>query len=299
MKKLVYTAAVLAFATLASCGGNSENKVSSNDPNRPLSPYEIEQKMKDSLAKLPPARISFEQAIADTLELNHNVIIEGYFQLPQLSSTSDRGQSMNFYGRRNQSHGHDIYCTVPTGNGKNRMKSLPDNYKISDVVITDKNGKTFSINERVKITGSMYASKDYSDPKKHTTYLQVTEIEKIDEAALDYSGFAWPELTEEASKKEENYDKEYYLEGKLSAPMFVLTGSEMTIDLTNTKGVKFTVKLVRGSGNSQMEDLPEDWSQSDVKIRNNKGELISLKKNVRVYGVLKLDGLHIEEVVSL
>jgi hypothetical protein len=73
----------------------------------------------------------------------------------------------------------------------------------------------------------------------------------------------------------------------------------MTIDLTDAKGVKFTVKLVRGSGNSQMEDLPEDWSQSDIKIHNNKGELVSLKKTVRVYGVLKLDGLHIEEVVSL
>ncbi|MGL5892352.1 MAG: hypothetical protein ACRC3B_20850, partial [Bacteroidia bacterium] len=238
------------------------------------------------------------QAIADTLELKHNVIIEGYFQLPQLSSSSDRGQSMNFYGRRNQMHGQDIYTTVPTGSGKNQMKTLPDNYKISDLVITDKNGKTLSINERVKITGSMYASKSISEPGKHTTYLQVTEIEKAEEAAFDYSALNWNALTEEASKKEENYGKEYYIEGKLSVPMFVLTGSEMTIDITDTKGVKFTVKLVRGSGNSQMEDLVENWSQSDVKIRNNKGELISLKKTVRVYGVLALDGLHAEEVVS-
>jgi hypothetical protein len=298
MKKIFYTVTVLSFAALASCGGNAESESQKNDPNRPLSPYEIEQRMKDSLAKLPPAKLTFEQALADTLEFNHNVIIEGYFQLPQLSSTSDRGQSMNFFGRRNQSQGKDIYSNVPTGNGKNKMKTLPDNYKVSDVVITDKNGKTLGINERVRISGSMYASKDYSDPKKHTTYLQITEIEKIDETAFDYSGFNWPELTEDASKKEENYDKEFYLEGKLSVPMFVLTGSEMTIDLNDAKGKQFTVKLVRGSGNSQMEDLSENWSKSDVKIRNNKGELISLNKTVRIYGVLKLDGLHVEEIVS-
>ncbi|MCA6362687.1 MAG: hypothetical protein IM638_06585 [Bacteroidetes bacterium] len=120
----------------------------------------------------------------------------------------------------------------------------------------------------------------------------------MDEAAADYPAMNWPELTTEASKNEENYDKPFYLEGKLEVPMFVLTGQEMTIDLVSAKGEKFTVKIVTGTGNSQMEDLVENWSQADVKIRDNKGAVISLKKPVKVYGVLALDGLHVEEIAA-
>lgn len=296
-KTAILSAAVLALA-FASCGGNSEKQSAKDDANRPLSAYEIEQRMKDSLAKLPPKPMTFDEALADTLSIAHNVSIEGYLQLPQLSSTSDRGQSMNFYGRHNQMDGKDIYATIPTGSGKNKMKSLPESYKPSDVSITDKNGKPVGLNERVKLSGSIYASKDYSDPKKYTLFFTVTDIEKVDEAAADYPAMNWPELTADASKKEENYDKPFYLEGKLEVPMFVLTGQEMTIDLVNTKGEKFTVKIVTGTGNSQMEDLIENWSQADVKIRDNKGAVISLKKPVKVYGVLALDGLHVEEIIA-
>ncbi|MCA6362686.1 MAG: hypothetical protein IM638_06580 [Bacteroidetes bacterium] len=132
--------------------------------------------MKDSLAKLPPKPVTFDEALADTLSIAHNVSIEGYLQLPQLSSSSDRGQSMNFFGRHNQMDGKDIYATIPTGSGKNKMKSLPKNYKPSDVSITDKNGKPVGLNERVKLSGSIYASKDYSDPKKYTLFFTVTDI---------------------------------------------------------------------------------------------------------------------------
>ncbi|MCU0434044.1 MAG: hypothetical protein MUC87_11360 [Bacteroidia bacterium] len=298
MNKIFLFPATILVLALASCGGNNDNRSTAGDANRQLSKYEIEQRMKDSLAKLPPKAMSFEEALADTLSLTHNVSIEGYLQLPQLSSTSDRGQSMNFYGRRNQMTGKDIYTNMPTGSGKNKMKSLPENYKPSDVSITDKNGNNVGLNERVKLTGSMYASKDYSDPKKYTLFFTATEIEKVEEKSADYPAMNWPELTTDASKKEENYGKPFYLEGKLEVPMFVLTGQEMSIDLVNAKGEKFSVKVVTGSGNNQMEDLAENWSQADVKIRDNKGAMVSLKKTVRVYGVLALDGLHLEEIVT-
>lgn len=80
-KTAILSAAVLALA-FASCGGNSENKTEKDDANRPLSAYEIEQRMKDSLAKLPPKPMTFDEALADTLSIAHNVSIEGYLQLP-------------------------------------------------------------------------------------------------------------------------------------------------------------------------------------------------------------------------
>lgn len=293
-------AAVVATAVLTSCGSENRPMPDSlrNGPHTE-SAYEKEQRMKDSLLKLPAKVMTFEEAMADTLQLDHNVTIEGYFQLPQLSSSGSSGQSLNFFGRRNQMNGKYIYSSVPTGSGNNQMSALPDKYLPGDLVITDVKGTKFTGNERVRLTGVFRSSKSYSDPNDRTQYLDVTNIEKVDEQALDYSKLGATELAKAESEKEENYDNLYYLDGKLSIPMFVLTGTEMTIDLTNKKGEKFTVKLVTGSGSSMMEELKENWAPNDVKIRDNKGNIVKTGKNVRVYGVLKLDGLHVEEVVSM
>lgn len=302
MNRYLIPFATLAALSLLSCG-SSDNKARSFDSaalnNRTESAFEKEQRMRDSLAKLPPKVMTFEEAMADTLQLDHNVTIEGYLQLPQLSTSGSSGQSLNFFGRRNQMNGRYIYASVPTGSGNNQMSALPDKYLPGDLVISDVNGTKFTGNERVRLTGVFHSSKLYTDkPENRTQYLDVTKIEKVDEQTLDYSKLNAPELAKAESEKEENHDNLYYLEGKLSVPMFVLTGTEMTIDLTNKKGEKFTVKLVTGSGNSMMEDLKENWGPNDVKIRDNKGNLVKTGKNVRVYGVLKLDGLHVEEVVS-
>lgn len=291
--------AVAAAAVLTSCGSDNKRLNDSlRDKMIAESPYAKEQRMKDSLAKLPPKTMTYEEALADTLQLDHNVTIEGYLQLPQLSSTNSTGQSMNFYGRRNQMNGIYIYASIPTGSGSNQMKPLPDKYLPSDLVITDSKGTKFTANERVRLTGVFRSSKSYTDPDDRTQYFDVTGIEKVEEQTLDYSTLGATELEKAESGKESNYDKLFYLDGKLSIPMFVLTGTEMTIDLTNKKGDKFTVKLVTGSGNSQMEDLGENWGPGDVKIRDNKGNIVKTGKNVRGYGVLRLDGLHIEELVS-
>ncbi|TND08600.1 MAG: hypothetical protein FD123_2104 [Bacteroidetes bacterium] len=297
MNKFYLAVLILPGFIFISCGNDSKkNKTEDNKPKRE-SAYEKAERVKDSINKLPAVAMTFEQAFADTMQQEHNVSVEGYLQLRLMSSASSGGQSMNFFGRHNQNHGQSMYTRIHTGTGNNRMKALPENYRLKDLVITDDKGKTFSANERVRITGRMKAS--FSDPKRKAVYLDVIKMERIPDARTDYAALNLPELSFGDDDKEEMRDKAYFLEGKLSMPMYVLTGAEISIDLTNKKGQKFTVKILNGKGISQMENLKEGWTEKDVVIRDSKGETVPLKKNVRVYGVLKLDGLHVEEIISL
>jgi hypothetical protein len=79
----------------------------------------------------------------------------------------------------------------------------------------------------------------------------------------------------------------------------VLTGDEMSIDLIDGSGNKFSLKVVTGSGTNQMETLNSGWTPKDIKIRDYQGNLVPVGKKVRVYGVMALDGLHVEYIKPL
>ncbi len=298
MKKLLITIPALA---LFACGGSSEKDNKTELPKQKseaYTKYELEQKMKDSVALLPAKTLTFDEALQDTMEWEHKVVIEGYIHLATLTSINEKSQSVNLYGRRNQQHGTYIYTNMPVGTGNNEMKKLPEKYLASDVSILDSKGTAVNLNERVKLSGKMYTSKSYTPGKRGTTYFTVTDIEKIPEASVDYAALNWPKLDLAGSKKEENYDKEFMMEGKIEVPMFVLTGSEMTVDLVTSSGDKITIKIGSGTGASQMENLVENWTPKDVKVHNNKGGLVNLKQKVKVYGTLGLDGLHVEDIAQ-
>lgn len=296
MKKLILLASVFA---LLSCGGNdAETKKMMDEANAGFEASQKEQKIKDSIANLPPKEISFEEALKDTVKDEHKVVIEGYLALATLTSISDEDQSMNLYGRKNQSTGNYVYTTMPIKE-KNGMKKLPEKYTPADVFIKDANGADLGLNERVRLTGKMYASESYSEKGKYTIYFTVTNIEKAEEKAFDYSTANWPTLDKAtAEKADDNKGKEFMVEGVVDIPMFVMTGYEMGINVKNAKGEIINVKVITGTGSSMMENLAENWTAKDIKIHDAKGNLINNKKKVKMYGVLALDGLHIEEIVQ-
>ncbi len=272
-----------ALLLLFSCGGN--------ETQLPESPMETELATEK---ELPLKKMTFEEAMADTLSTEHPVEIEGYIQLPTLSTIGDKEQSVSLFGRKNQSNGLSIYTKMPVGSGKNSMKKLPLEYDKSDVKITGNKGETLGLNQRVKLTGKMYYMKSYTKGEPGTTYLTVEKIEKVDDKEFDYSAWKTVKTFSEISK-EENRHNEYYIEGTVDVPMFVLTGWEMAIDLKKG-GETVTIKIMTGKENNQMEDLKENWTKKDIKIRNFEGKMIKPGQKVRVYGVAALDGLHVERI---
>lgn len=281
MKKTRYF--LPALLLLFSCGGT--------DTQLPESPLETEVSTEK---ELPLKKMTFEEAMADTLSTEHQVEIEGYIQLPTLSTIGEEEQSVSFFGRKNQTNGYSIYTKMPVGSGKNRMKKLPLEYDKSDVKITGDKGETLRLNQRVKLTGKMYYMKSYTKGEPGTTYFTVEKIEEVDDKEFDYSAWKTVKSFSEISK-DENRHNEYYIEGTVEVPMFVLTGWEMAIDLKKG-GETVTIKIMTGKENNQMEDLKENWTKKDIKIRNFEGKMIKPGQKVRVYGVAALDGLHVERI---
>jgi hypothetical protein len=272
-----------AFLLLFSC--------SSNNTQVPESPLGTEISTEK---ELPLKKMTFEEALADTVSTEHPVEIEGYIQLPTLSTIGDKEQSVSLFGRKNQTNGLSIYTKMPVGSGKNSMKKLPLEYDKSDVKITGNAGEILELNQRVKLTGKMYYMKSYTKGEPGTTYFTVEKIELVEEKEFDYRSWKTAKSFSEISK-DENRNNEYYIEGIIDVPMFVLTGWEMTIDLK--KGSEtVTIKIMTGKENNQMEDLKENWTKKDIKIRNFEGKLIKPGQKVRVYGVAAIDGLHVERI---
>lgn len=276
------TILLLASAAIFSaCGGNPPVDV----PKTGVSELQ-EEKTKNE----KPEAMSFDEALAYSKSDEKLVEIEGYIQLSVISNFSADGQTMDFYGRKNQRAGKSFYTTMPVGNGNNKMKQLPKEYYSSDVEIIDDKGNKVGANERIKITGYIYSLSTSS-------YLKVKKIEKVEEQPVDYASLNFPKLNFADKDKSSNHEKPFYLEGKLDVPMYVLVDDETTVDL-KAGGNSFPLKLVTGTGPSQIEELKEGWTPNSVKIRNIKGNLIKKGQNVKVYGVLKLDGLHVEAIVQ-
>lgn len=281
MKKTLYL--LPALLALFACGGNNTQLP------------EPKLKTETSTEKeLPLKKLSFEEAMADTISKEHPVEIEGYIQLPTLSTIGEEEQSVSFFGRKNQTNGYSIYTKMPVGSGKNSMKKLPLEYDKSDVKITGNKGETLGLNQRVKLTGKMYYMKSYTKGEPGTTYFTVEKIESVTNKEFDYSSWKTVKTFSEISK-DENRHNEYYIEGTVEVPMFVLTGWEMAIDLKKG-GETVTIKIMTGTENNQMEDLKENWTKKDIKIRNFEGKMIKPGQKVRVYGVAALDGLHVERI---
>lgn len=180
-------------------------------------------------------KITFEEGLEKKDAKRRLVEVEGYVQLSVISSFSEKGQTVSFYGRRNQKSGPDYYTTMPIGTGKNEMKQLPKEYSSKDVSIKDNQGKTVLANERVKLTGYYYTLGT-------TAYLEVTRIDKVDEVALDYETLKFPKMEEKYKADNKAFDKGYQIGGKLAVPMYVLIDDETTVDITDKTGKTYNLK---------------------------------------------------------
>jgi len=295
MKKYTYLLLLALLPQLTSCGGdNANNSASSGE-------IDVEMPEKKELSLDDAQPITFDEARnVSPDEEKKPVTIEGYFQVPYSASISSEGQSSYFFERRNQTNGDYIYVSVPLGKKNNQMVELKSGFLAKDFKAKDNNGTSVGVNERVKITGFLYTVKSYSKGKSNTVYLNVKKIEKVDEIELDYEALDFPTLTkDEYEKRSNNRGKPYMIEGRLEVPMFVLTGEEMSIDIIDGAGNKYSLQVLTGDGNNQMETLPSNWTQKDIKIRDSEGTLLPVGTKVRAYGVIAADGLHVEQIKSL
>jgi hypothetical protein len=291
MKKIFFPLTVLALViSSSSCG----NKPEQDNGDKIADHYMDSFKRADSLAQHgTPVDIQFAQAMEKEND-EKRVSVTGYLALPHTSySTGSTGQ-LGFIGRPNQMDSPLNYIlSIPIGTGKNSMKALPDKYTNDDVIVTGKNGEKIHVGDRVKITGKLHASDSYPS-------MDVQEFEKLDDVAIDYSTLTATKIAGPEKPGTDLDGKLVYAEGTLEMPMLSMSG-ELTFLYLHVAGLKdqMTVNIAYGNGPGKLEPLPEHYGENDVKIRNSKGELINMKKKVRVYGIWRNERINIECVENI
>lgn len=78
-----------------------------------------------------------------------------------------------------------------------------------------------------------------------------------------------------------------YLEGIIELPEYILPyTTEIKLALKNSSVENMeTIDIRLGEGPGTMNDLPDDYTESDLIIRDFKGEEIPYGSRVRIYGI--------------
>jgi hypothetical protein len=296
MKKVFLTSTIaIAVLCLSSCGGNKEYSAD-NDPVTRM--YDSINKA-DSLKKWgPPNAISFSEASDTSSAMDGSrITIEGYVGISSYVSQSNSSTTIKLWERNGQFRGDAISCFLETGKNKNEMKRLKDDFKTEDVEITGNSDEKIVVGDYVRITG-VY-QKPYSEG--YGT-IEVQTIEKLDSVAeYDYVA-AKPAMINinDTTGIYKLQDKLVVAEGYLELPTFVSVREYIYFWLKPTANSEnyVTADIQIGVTPNRVEDLPDNYSQSDIKVHDNKGNIVG-KKKVRVYGVWNYSGIAVERIETL
>lgn len=87
----------------------------------------------------------------------------------------------------------------------------------------------------------------------------------------------------------ENNDKRVALEGYPYLSRMTMVDDDFSVDLyeqSEGSGDKVSVYLTVGTGANQAEDLPDDYSDADLKIHTSDNQVVSTGTRIRVHGTL-------------
>jgi hypothetical protein len=214
--------------------------------------------------------------IADNSMVGKTVTIEGYPELPMLMLDAEGRSTLNLHRRMNQYSGGMIILSVKDGDDENTMKTLPDDYETSDLLIHDMKGQNAVYGDKIRVTGKA----TFENGKYH---IEVEQIEKVEET-FDYAKEA-VRLTD-SSDFEALDGKIVFAEGELYVTDEQESGIRMDVwldDTTLAYGVM--CKLPYGPLKNQANELPESYESADVVIRDNSGKKVTDGGRIRVYGM--------------
>jgi hypothetical protein len=292
MKQLLLLGALALFTLgFSSCGGTKY------DPNNdPVTRMYDSMHRADSLRQWgPPKAITFADA-RDTTDLDESrVTIEGYVKVGSSIYESEYGVTIQLWERKNQVKGDYVGISLNTGSGNNEMKSLPDDYKTSDLTLKDDKGQAVGYGDKIRVTG-IY-SRPYGDGYGS---VEVQTIEKIEDTPLDYSSLGAVKITTDTTGHAALEGKLVYAEGVMEIPTIVFIKETVYFDLFAKAGDDdyLTVDVLIGDGPDMVEDIPDDYSENDIKIHDHENNIVR-KKKVRVYGIWQYNRIAAERIETL
>lgn len=291
MKKFLSLSIVSAcILALASCGGEKDS--SGLDP---ISAMYDSIERADSLRQWgPPTAFSFEQAYDTSSSVDGmRITLEGYVAIGSTIYESGSSTSFHLFERSMQRDGDYVSVSLPMGSGNNEMKSLPDDYTRADLKIKDDKGNDVSYGSRVRVTGIFSVS--YTSGSMGTIDLQSLEL--LPDTAVDYSAYGAKPISVNPNGNDALDEQFVVAEGYLEVPMFITTGEECDFNLLPSAGSEefLNVDILMGTGPNMVEDIPDNFAQSDIKVHAADDQIVG-KKKVRVYGYYWFDNISVEYI---
>lgn len=216
----------------------------------------------------------------DSAQPNTVIVLEGFVGNPGDKIVQNGSYiSMPVYERSKQQSGNAWLVQFKVGDMPNQMRSLPDQFTHTDIQIKCENGGLATVGSRIKITA-------YDEVEDGKTIWKARIVECADFIAQDEKLDSAQKLTSEIifdSTKKEVYS---YVEGKLELPLLILPYTNaIKLDLTGSSVPEIkNMEVPLGTVASTMNDLPDNFTDKDLVIRDKHGNAIPYKSKVRIYG---------------
>lgn len=272
MKKISLIALAFVAVSMAGCGGAPAPGNGEGSTDGIIAEVEAPK----------PVPVDYA-AVFDSAMHGKQVIVEGYLQLPNMMYTSGNDAQVDFHARPNQHYGTSITANIETGDCKNCMAKLGEKYQLSDLKMKADDGTEVLGNQRVRLTGNLRVHSSDMTETGYTASLDVAKIEKIPEIDLDYSQMKVVTVTPENFLDTTLNYALSMVESKIGIPTMLFMENDVTLDMT-VGGKRIGATFTFGTGPNQIEPIPANYSKSDFKIHDHKGNVINLNKPAKVYG---------------
>lgn len=253
-----------------SCKGDTQQEINTNDENI------------ETVEEPDPVAITWADLEKDELSTETVFIIEGY--LGDIGTYVDQSGgeiSIPLFERRNQAAGFKLYLYVPIGNGPNNIKELPEEFLPTDVQLFCNDKTIVTVGSKVRITASK--TETYTPGFISANCIKIELVDESFDAGVLTSAVA---LSQEMMNDTALARVYCYVDGKFDIPSIVFSYSnEISLDLKNSSVKDIATVPVRlGDGPSSMNDLPDNYTNKDLIIRDYNGETIKYGAGVRLYG---------------
>lgn len=270
MKGIISTTFLASFF-LFSCGGSSADETGT-----------IEDTVATEEAVVVPVEVTWNDLETDAVEPETVIIFEGY--IGDLGSYIDQSNGqirIPLYERRNQGAGFKMNLYIPIGTSPNCIKELPAQFTPSDYQIVCDDEKIVSLGDKVRITATK--SETYSEGFITADVIKIEAIESTFDPTILASAVALTTAMVNDTTVLKSYS---YIDAKLEIPSIVFSyTNDISLDLKGSSVKDVTSVSVRlGDGPSSMNDLPDNYTNKDLIVRDYNGDQIKYGTTLRLYG---------------
>lgn len=193
------------------------------------------------------------------------------------------GQKMTvpFFERRNQRAGFTLHLNMQIGSEPNQVHQLPAAFLPEDFKLVCADGTIVTRGDCVQITARLQRP-----AAAGVIAADAIKIEKI-KSPFDTTVFSQAIALTGSMLLDTTLRSIYcHLDGKIQIPEVIFSyTNEITLDLkgSSVEALK-TIDIPLGAGPGTMDDLPDNYTENDLIIRDMDGKAVPYGKPVRLYG---------------